>query len=1052
MDCTACGRINPGGFRFCGHCGKALVEVVVATGVGRTGQDEDFRTERRRLTVMFCDLMDSTHLASHMDPEDTQVILQQYHELCGRLVSHRGGYIAQHLGDGLLAYFGFPQAHEDDASRAIQAGLQIATELPHLRPAAPLPAGYALAVRIGIHSGEVVTADIGLGKQSERLALGDVPNIAARLQGLAERNTVVVSDATYTLAAAAFEFAPCGRQTLKGVAKPVEVYRALHRTSLRDNFHVAPGNPMVGRDAELARLHAVFRDVYAGRARSIAVVGEPGIGKTRLVLAFEATLTGAPHVWLVCRCASDGSATFLHPFVEMISEWAGIGPALDAAAQHAALERCLATLFDAPEPSMQAALSRLLNLPRSDDAPLLLGRPEAQKEQIFSAITAWLGAQCRSRPVVFLAEDLHWADPSTAELLERMQRALADARILFALVMRPQDDRLEWLQRDAIEMLSLAPLSSAQTVRLIAGYANRISDQQVQAVLDRADGVPLFAQELTQLIVSGAAVEAAGLPLPNRVRDLFTARLDRLGESKRIVSMAAVIGYEFSADLLALVAVVDAAELHEHLHILTHQAIIAHRGRGGLYVFKHALIRDAALANLLKRNLRNYNQRVAQALELHYQDECSARPERLARHWGQANELVRALPYFSAAADRARAVYANSEAIDLYREALAVSRRTNIEQDDSATVQILHRMQEGLGDVLTLVRRHGEAVEAFNTLLEEIDGADHISRARLQRKAGMASRDREPHGIPCLFAALAELQSTPAPDMDAGAWWREWLQIKFELSKTYYQLVRVQEMIEVAREIEPLLHDYGTPYQRAELANQLLLIDRRLKRFAATPESLKYSEDFVLAAQLSNDLPLHAAACTALAMVLMDHGRFAASEAEFRVALDLCERSGNRSAEIRALVYFAVLRRRQGNVDDTVALSEKGRAFAAAAKMQVYVSSCDANLAWAAWKRGDLERAVELGSSALRGLQAASARSPFFWISLLPLAASHAVLGDHRQCADCLAQMLDKDQQVLGDGLVAAITAAADARAASPQILQAACDKALKQAQLERYL
>ncbi len=1050
MDCTVCGQSSPDGFRFCGYCGGELTRIPVAPVAG--DRDEDLSTERRRLTVMFCDLMDSTYFASDMDPEDTHLILQQYHNLCDRLVSQRGGYIAQHLGDGVLAYFGFPQAHEDDAARAIAAGLQIAAELPHLRPAAALPAGASLAVRIGIHSGEVVTADIGRGAQSERLALGEVPNLAARLQGLAERNSVVVSAASYALAAAAFEFVPRGLHAVKGLSKPIEVYRALRRTSLRENFHAGPVNDMVGRTVELARLEALFNEACAGHTRSIAVVGEPGIGKTRLIRAFEPRLASTPHAWLFCRCSSDGGTTFLQPLVEMLSEWCGISAGLDAAQQHAALRRNLRTLFDVADAGIQAALARLLNLPPTDATPLLAGRPEDQKEQIFGALIAWLGAHCHTRPMVLLIEDMHWADPSTVELLERMRHAFDDARVLFVMVLRPQSEAFASLQRQGIEILTLAPLSVAQTLRLISDCAQDISDQQVQAVLSRADGVPLFVQELARLVVGGAAIEPSSAPLPDRVRDLFTARLDSLGESKRIASMAAVIGFEFSADLLSLVAGSDATPLHLHLDTLMREGIVFQRGPDESYVFKHALIRDAALANLLKRNLRNYNHRVATSLEDNYPDECNARPDRLARHWGQANQLARALPYFAAAADRARAVYANSEAINLYREAIEVSRRPALGSSAPVTVELLYRVQEGLADVLTLVRRHGDAVTTLNTLLVDVEGRDHIRRARLHRKAGMASRDSEPHGIPRMLAALEELGEAPTGAIDPHDWWAEWLQVKFELSKTYYQLVRVPEMMLVAREIEPLLREYGTPYQEAELANQLLLIDRRLQRFAPTPECLKYSTDFVLAAQRSKDLPLHAAACTALAMVLMDHGQFGAAEKEFVHALDLCERSGHRSAEIRALVYFAVLSRRQGNVARCVCLSEKGRALALSAKMQVYVGSCDGNLSWAAFKRGESALALELGESALAGLQAASARSPFFWIALLPLAAIHAACGDWRRCVDCLAQMLDKDQQLLSEELMIAITAAVTARAMSANTLQSRCSAALRLADLYRYL
>ncbi len=282
------------------------------------------RTERRRLTVMFCDLVDSDNALHAHGPRGSHAILRQYHDLCGSLIESRGGYVAQHLGDGLLAYFGHPDAHEDDATRAVHAGLQIVAEISHLAPAVPLPTGYALGVRVGIHTGEVVTADIGRGEQSERLALGDVPNIAARLQGLAARNSVLVSEGTRALSLDAVEFEHFGRQQLKGISTSIDVYQAVRRVLLRDSYHGTRTGRMVGRERELERLIAKFRDAGANGARLIRIVGDPGMGKTRLALAFEDSLVGERPAWLVCRCASDGSGSFLFPIAEMLGEWGNL--------------------------------------------------------------------------------------------------------------------------------------------------------------------------------------------------------------------------------------------------------------------------------------------------------------------------------------------------------------------------------------------------------------------------------------------------------------------------------------------------------------------------------------------------------------------------------------------------------------------------------------------------------------------------------------------------------------------------------------------------------
>ena len=1013
--------------------------------------DEDYRTERRRLTVMFCDLIDSTVLSTRMDPEDTHQILRQYHDLCGALIDQRDGYLAQHLGDGVLAYFGHPVAHEDDASRAIATALQIAVEVAQLTPVVPLPDGHTLGVRVGIHTGEVVTARVGHGETATPLALGDVPNIAARLQGLAPRNGVVVSDSTHALARHDFEYVPMGPKEIRGARGPIHVHQALRRASMREHFQAVHRMPMVGRDDELAWLLRNLRATATTGARAVRVVGEPGIGKTRLAVALEDSLASEPHTWLVCRCYSEGHGSFLHPIADLLTDWAELSGDLDPEAQVDRLERKLAELLHSPIEELSPAFFHLLNLPKPQGGPWLQGRPEDQKQQIFDALIEWFVAHGEAGPLVLMVEDFHWVDPSTAELIGRVLPALGRAQALLLLLQRPEGPVSDPLPE--IDVLRLPPLSLAASMQLIAQGATSIPVETASAIVARADGIPLFVQELTRqaaLDEGGPGAASAALRLPDRVRDLFTTQLDRLGDSKRIAAMAAVIGHEFSAALLARVAGLDVAVLADHLDVLAREAVVTQEERGDTYVFRHALIRDAALANILRRNLPVYHRRVAESLEQDYPEEVALRPERLARHWGHADLVDRALPYFSSAAERARSVYANSEAISLYREALQFGQSAASPEGASARQAVLSGIEEGLGDVLALVRRNPDAVAILNSALARLDRSDRIRRARLHRKAAMASRERAPHGIPEMLAALRELGDTP--DADPQRWWIEWLQTKFELSLTYYQHGRVDEMMRVASEIEPLVGAHGTPHQQAELFNQLLLIDRRLHRFAATPESLRYATAFMEAADRTGDVVLQAAASATYAMTLMEHDRLDESEREFVRALDLSRRTGNRSAEVRALAYFAVLRRRQGIVDEAVSLSEETKVVADAANMPVYVSTGVGNLAWAAWQRRELDAAMELGEDALAGLERASARSPYFWIAVLPLAASCLERGEVARAAQHLARMTRPDQQMLSPALMAAIDAVAQARDAGPEAVDAALSAALAMAREGRYL
>jgi predicted ATPase len=486
------------------------------------------------------------------------------------------------------------------------------------------------------------------------------------------------------------------------------------------------------------------------------VLGEPGIGKTRLLMEFQAHLKDTAHHWLLSRCAADGAGSFLSPIRETLSEWAGIGTGQDPAA---ALEKLQAALPGANAPSAAVtcrALCRLLDIPPAAHEPWLHGTPEQQKNLIFEAVRDWLESLAHSAPLVYVVEDLHWADSSTLELLDYLRRALAGSHVAMVLAQRQEGPVPPWLEGDGVEVMALAPLSGEDAGRLVASSSTRLDGRTVGRIVERAGGIPLFLQELARVADEGdneARPPEAEAVLPGRVRDLFSARLDKLGDSKPIAGVAAVIGHEFSADLLGKVAKLEPGELAGHLRKLTDTAIIAKINEGG-YAFKHALIRDAALANLLRHRRRDHHARVAECLEADYPDECRARPERLAHHWGKAQVVGRALPYYVQAASRARAVYANAEALGLYLEALTLVGGAQAKPGEAGLRPLLLDAHEGLGDVQILLRRNHEAARAFTMAIDTAETSDRVRRARLNRKVGMASREEARHGLPYLHGAL----------------------------------------------------------------------------------------------------------------------------------------------------------------------------------------------------------------------------------------------------------------------------------------------------------
>ncbi len=1023
MRCGTCHAGNPDGFRFCGSCGAPIEGAEPR----RPGGDPPWVGERRHLTVMFCDLVNSTALSEQLDPEDMHRIVSQSLQLCRERIEEAGGHVAQFLGDGLLVYFGFPDAHEDDTQRAIGTGLRIVDAIQRMQPSVELPDGASIRIRVGIHAGEVVTAELGGAQRSERLALGSVPNTAARLQALAPPNSVLLSDVAGALARDGFELEVHGDHKLKGLTEPMRVYRAIRANPLRSRFEsgvLGARTRLIGRDHEVLQLVERFRQCQAGRAGAVLIRGQPGIGKTRLAQAFAERIAPDTHLWLVTQCSPDTSNSVLHPLAELVRSWSGIGPEQDS-------KRQLATLTAALEAQTLTSealrpIAYLLGIAQASDGDGLEGSPELQKRQVFSALVALFGALARKQPLVLIVEDLHWADPSTLELLGRMREDLADTPFLQVLTQRtgletPQLDGME------IEPIDLGPLSDAEVHAVIDDLAGgrALPSTLDREIVARAEGVPLFAEELTKTVLTeGFPREGTGrYTIPSRLRDLFTARLDRLGTAKELAGMAAVIGHEFGVELLSAVSQLDPRTLAPRLDRLEREEILVRRRGAGTYAFKHALIRDAVNANLLRTQVRAFHEQVATALELHFPEETTRHPERLGRHWAGAGNPAKALRFFHSAAERARDVYANSEAIAFYREALEHVERVQREESPAGeSFSPLRRLlREGLGDVLALTRRHTEAREAFEAALADTPAADTIVRARHLRKLGVASREDDAKSLLAFADALHELGDPPSDAL--AAWRQEWVQIKLELSLTHYWRARLDDMIALASEIDPFVGEFGSPQQRAELSNHLFLIHMKRGRHFPTPAALKHARSFVEAAEATGDLALLAAACATLAIVTLDAGALDAAEAHFERAHALARKTGARAVEIRCLTYGATLHRRRGDVERVRHMAEETLALAEASHMTIYVHAAHAHLAWADWRGRAPELAAARARAAVDGWQAAGVAYPWGWTALLPLLAAEFErdrLGDAVACAE---RLLRPEQQALPEELTAALEA-----------------------------
>ena len=653
--------------------GRGLTQVAAG------GFEASSDAERRQLTVLFCDLVDSTPLSRELDPEDFREVMRTYYETCRKVIERFDGYIAQYLGDGLIVFFGYPQAHEDDAQRAVRAGLETITAMTAVSAEMQIRYGVELAVRLGCHTGLVVVGEVVGEGRHELMAAGDTPNIAARLQAVAKRNTLAIGPLTHQLVAGFFDCRSLGTPPLKGVATQLEVFEVVRESSARTRLEALGRTgltPLVGRSSELSFLKDRWAESVGGRGHGVLVNGEAGIGKSRLVHALteHAANNGA---WLIpCHGSPYHRDTAFHPFIDLFER---LVLRSESAEPPAAKVRRLTAFFTAsglPLDDFLPQLCALLSLPPplGDEAVALL--PDQQKQQTLSALQTIIRRRAAQQPVLLVVEDLHWVDPTTVELLSRLLEQIADVRILALFTCRPEFNN-PWTDNAAVTELTLNRLTSAEASELsrrVAG-GKPLPAGIVSDVVAKTDGIPLFIEELTKtLLESDLLTEQRGryeltaplppLAIPNTLHDSLMARLDRLSTTKALAQLGAAIGREFSFALVKAVSPWSDAELTEGLRRLVAAEFLYQQGTPpeAVYRFKHALIQDAAYQSLLKSTRQRHHQRIAAAIESALPDTVENQPELLAHHYTEAGLIDSAVPYWCAAAKRALDRHANEEA------------------------------------------------------------------------------------------------------------------------------------------------------------------------------------------------------------------------------------------------------------------------------------------------------------------------------------------------------------------------------------------------------
>ena len=631
--------------------------------------------ERRQLTVMFCDLAGSTALSQKLDPEEMREINRAYQDACKAAIERFEGYVARYMGDGVLAYFGYPQAHEDDAERAIHAGLAIVESVTGIEPPDGSPQ-VALAVRLGIATGPVVVGDlIGEGASQENAVVGDTPNLAARLQGLAAPNAVVVGPGTHELAAGRFDYENLGNHDLKSISEAVNVWRVIAPATAESRFeasHRTGFTPLVGRENEIGLLLERWQQAKEGDGQVALLSGEAGIGKSRITEALRERTVDDDPVRLRYQCSPYHTNSALYPIIQTL--------------EHAAQFR-----VDDPNTTRLDKLESLLAQGTSDIesalslfGPLLSiqsdGRyatpemtPEQQKAATLQMLVEQMAGLSRRQPVLMIFEDAHWTDPTSLELLERIVERVQTLPIMVVITFRPEFNA-PWTMHSHVTALTLNRFTRSLAADMIAKVSggSLLSDEVLAQIIEKTDGVPLFVEELTKTILeSGAVTDAV---IPTTLHDSLMARLDRLGAVKEVAQSASVIGREFDFDLLATVSPLSFAALHDALNQLVDAELVFRRARmqGEMYIFKHALVQDAAYDSLLKSSRRDLHRRIAEALDSRFPETVETQPELLGRHYSEAGIADKALESWQRAGERAVERSANLEAITYFNKALSL--------------------------------------------------------------------------------------------------------------------------------------------------------------------------------------------------------------------------------------------------------------------------------------------------------------------------------------------------------------------------------------------